>query len=36
MSELSERNDVGVDPTDLPDFVRAELQTMTSTERAAV
>ena len=36
MSELSERNDVGVDSTDLPDFVRAELQTMTSTERAAV
>ena len=36
MAEPSENKEQGNEPAELPDFVKAELQTMTSTERAAV
>ena len=36
MAEPSENKELGNEPAELPDFVKAELQTMTSTERAAV
>ena len=36
MAEPSDNKELGNEPAELPDFVKAELQTMTSTERAAV
>ena len=36
MAELSENKELANESTELPDFVKAELQALTSTERAAV